>query len=591
MKKKIVVAVLCVMSCMLTACSLPAGIEIPEELLQDSSEEASSEDSAEEEKAPEVEQEVEEEELPEASTEEEEQDSQEQQAAGRAGSATVSADADDKPLYRIAQYTDHAYCDDEEGENFMAGEYRQEALLLMEECRDQYPELYEVLHKTAEEKRDIYLSEHKDFCDYAVETTAQSIADGYKASRYYVTTDIYVKRTADQYLSYIEWIEYRWEEYKPYKKIGHNLDITTGEEIDLGDVLNIPEDELNTILADKLREDHPDELEDLENVEEALSKYHYGLKTTDFDDKLYDWFFSVDGVHFVFNAYDIVDKFSFGSSEIVMAYDEGYVKDEYIYAPEGGYSYAKTDMFIMDEGYYSGGRVSSPLLMYAEDDNDEDLAQSLILVNGTEMARFDDVCFDYDNVEGSYDIFTPDGKEYIYVIIDGMAEEWYLFCFDISDGGAKACGYESYYEEYFGYADDPDYYGSLCITDPDMLMLPSKTEIFGSMILYTYYYIGSDGLPRQDSDVYNVGWVSNDIKTADKIDAYEVAEDGAVSTEATTLKKGTKVKPVHTDNKTYIDCRLDDGSMVRFLITVENRDSFIDGKDIDDLFDGLVYAG
>ncbi len=582
--KKRIIATICALSVMLTACSLPYDQEALEELFKDAGEVST-------EIASEIDEIAEEVEALEEATQEDKKEDEDREASGSAGMASVSVDAPGMPLYRIAKYRNLAYCDDEEGNNFQAGEYKREALLLMEECRDQYPELYDVLHKTAEDTYELFLEENRDFHDYAIKATEQSIADGYKASKYYVKTDIYLKRTADQYLSYMERIEYRWEEYIPYKKIGHNLDITTGEEIDLGDVMNISEEELNTILADKLREENSDDLEDLENVEEALAKYHYGLETNDFDDKLYDWYFSVDGVHFVFNAYDIVDKFSFGSHEIVIAYDEGYVKDEYIYAPEGDYAYARTDMYIMSDGYYSGGRVSDPLLMYTEDENDDELAKSLVLVNGTEMARFDDVCFDYDNVDKTYHIFTADGKEFIYVLIEGMAEEWYLFCFDISNGGAKACGYDSYYEEYLGYIYGPNYSGTLGITDPDKLMLSSTSQIFGSLILYTYFYIGSDGLPKQDSDVYSVAWASTDAKTADKLEAYEVLEDGTVSDEATTLKKGTKVCPIRTDGSTYIDCRLDDERVVRFLISVDGGNSFIDDKDIDDLFEGLVYAG
>jgi len=518
-----------------------------------------------------------------------------------ASSATVSEDENSEsasdneeksttPLYRLVSNDDTAIYYDDLYNSEVAGQYHVESLILMEECKDDYKELYNALHQIAEEKLEVFNSEHSEFHDFALSEYEAQLNEGKNPYKSYVTSQIYLKRTSDKYLSYYDNIEYRWEETRPYQKIGHTFDITTGKEVDLGDVLNITEDELNDIIANKLREDKPDESDALENVEDALSKYHYGLSKTGDDDMIYDWYFSVDGVHLVFNAYDIVDDFSFGSCEVVIAYDEDCINSEYVYNTDGGYSYMRTDMSLMSEDYYSGGSVSTPLLMYSLDDSDEEYADSLIVVNGDETASIDDVYWEVDDSYKVYDIVTSDNREYIYVTIEGIAQEWNLFVFDITDGGVTACGHKSYIMANLGYTKDPDFAGDPCFTDPDKLMIPVFTDIFGSIISYSYDIIGDDGMPEHVLDYYNISWASSEIRATKDIDVYKVSDDQTVDDTPTTLSEGTIVFPVRTDNETYIDCQLEDKSIVRIYVEYKDNSGYIDGTNVTELFDGLIFA-
>lgn len=580
MKKRILTAIFA-LSLTLTACSSPLVGNDAKKSSEEESEDTSSDKDDNKEKEKE-----------DNSTTETSEETSEEESASSSGTLAYENEITDlKPLYRLVTDRDPVYYySDDYSESELAGEYHVESLLLMEECQDTYPELYDVLHKIAEEKHEIYLEEHEEFSDYALEDYTQRVEDGRWASKSYVKTRIFLKRCADQYLSYYDEISYCWEELRPYQKIGHNFDITTGKEVDLGDVLNITEDELNEIIATTLREDCPDDLDDLENVEDTLSKYHYGLETTGDDDRLYDWYFSVDGVHIVFNGYDLVDSFSFGNHEVLLSYDD-YVNSEYVYAPEGSYSYMRSDMSIMDEGYFSGHHTDSPLLMYAEDETDDEFATSLILANGDDIARFDDVIYYIDSVNKVYDVFTADGKEYIYVTIEGMAEEWYLYVFDITDGGAKACDYTSHIHEYLGYTTDPDYAGEPVFSDPDHLMIPRLNDMLGSIISYSYDVVGDDGMPECKQTYFNVSWASMEITSLEDIDVYEILEDGTLSGEKTTIEKGTHFLPVRTDDETYVDCRLDDGRIVRLYIEIKDYNFYIDGVDVKGLFEGLIYAG
>ena len=53
-----------------------------------------------------------------------------------------------------------------------------------------------------------------------------------------------------------------------------------------------------------------------------------------------------------------------------------------------------------------------------------------------------------------------------------------------------------------------------------------------------------------------------------------------------TVEAGEHFLPIRTDNSSFVDCRL-----VRLKITKTDYPVQIDGVNVDDLFEGLVYAG
>ena len=58
-----------------------------------------------------------------------------------------------------------------------------------------------------------------------------------------------------------------------------------------------------------------------------------------------------------------------------------------------------------------------------------------------------------------------------------------------------------------------------------------------------------------------------------------------------TVEAGEHFLPIRTDNSSFVDRRLDDGRLVRLKITKTDYPVQIDGENVDDLFEGLVYAG
>ena len=56
------------------------------------------------------------------------------------------------------------------------------------------------------------------------------------------------------------------------------------------------------------------------------------------------------------------------------------------------------------------------------------------------------------------------------------------------------------------------------------------------------------------------------------------------------LKEGTKVETFRTDNESFVDVKLEDGRIGRFQMTFEYPMT-IDGMDVEEIFDGIMYAG
>ena len=58
----------------------------------------------------------------------------------------------------------------------------------------------------------------------------------------------------------------------------------------------------------------------------------------------------------------------------------------------------------------------------------------------------------------------------------------------------------------------------------------------------------------------------------------------------TTLKTGDKVTYYRTDNESWADLKLSDGSIARVNVVCQDGRRTVDGIDIEKVFDGIEYA-
>ena len=182
-----------------------------------------------------------------------------------------------------------------------------------------------------------------------------------------------------------------------------------------------------------------------------------------------------------------------------------------------------------------------------------------------------------------------------------QASDYYnLFVFEVSGDEIKEVKNKGEYTyaftlAYVGNSVLTEGSGEICIINPDSFYLGSRYDLFGSFSVVGRYHVGADGYPESDSNDYPVPW-HMDTKITSKTDltADIVDKDGNVISKDEVIKKGESFRPVmlHINGEEYsIDTELSDGRFARLKYSDIEYPARIDGESIDDIFEGLMYAG
>ena len=424
------------------------------------------------------------------------------------------------PTFRIAEkkYTkmyegdavfDKSNEDSIDYSNGMLYEANYQYVLMDEECKDDYPLLYNAINTESKE----LMSKSDGFSDEAAERAKDDYEDAAKEgySFFGPYTDhnfVSIKRADSVVMSIYNYNDsFTGGAHGMYGVGTGNYDVQSGEELNLGDVINLSDEELADIIEKKLRESVEDDgqLGDLKSYlkdyklnperDEAAEKYEVG----------YAWYFSNDGVHIYFNPYEIA-PYSYGLLDVVIGYDEidGAIKEEYIPAKNAVYCIKENLYFSSDEYDTDNETLHFRYTPSEYSDGDFLIADSFELIKDGKSAKVD-TGFWVRN-ESSFDIYrigTEDGKEYIYIIVPEDNDYASLYAFDISNGDVKLLGEQFYH--YFEESLDNYYSGDPILTDPHNMKLGQVGDAFGTYTYYGIYDVGEDGLPVPPYAIYNIG--------------------------------------------------------------------------------------
>ena len=102
-------------------------------------------------------------------------------------------------------------------------------------------------------------------------------------------------------------------------------------------------------------------------------------------------------------------------------------------------------------------------------------------------------------------------------------------------------------------------------------------------------HISEDGLVEPLQDYFDI---PADFNLTSKIDVEgkSVDESGNVG-DKTTIPANSNCKLYRSDNETYVDLKLDDGSIVRIEIDDSDYPHTVNGIDIEEAFEGIMFAG
>ena len=127
--------------------------------------------------------------------------------------------------------------------------------------------------------------------------------------------------------------------------------------------------------------------------------------------------------------------------------------------------------------------------------------------------------------------------------------------------------------------------------DPNEFYLGDRIFTVSSLGVDRKYTLGEDGKPRAIESYYNITTpitLSSKIdlkgKTLDVLNGKEIGD--------IELPVGILLTPVGTDNETFTDFKLSDGTIVRIPMEISSEyGCMVEGRIVEDVFDGTIFAG
>ena len=463
----------------------------------------------------------------------------------------------------------------------------------------QYPALAAALGKLSakrvEEVYDIYSSLQENLRD--------SVDQDYELyDSLYDENSLYVRRADSDVLSLMWYDEsYGGGAHGYYAFGGYSYDAQTGKQIQLSDLVT-DDAALRTALQNELEAAYPD-IFWLFDLSESLGNYDIippaGSVTEEVDYENvrygYDWVLEPEGVTFFFNPYALA-SYADGAQEVLLRFDKYPQLFNGVYAAsEGRFAKSFRERETIRTDTDGDGQTDS-IVLYGESDGYNTVTGLHIVMPGGEF-------FD-QNWLGIYSfqptlVRTGAGKYFLYVEVSEDNDYKELFVYDVSGKSAAAVGTVhggiSPGTAYDGrYTEDGIFFSQM--TDPDSFYIENRMNLLSSMDCVRRYAVGDNGMPsalQADCDV-----ISDRVFTLKRQTAFpkvKQAADGTFSAggEERQLSAGERLRPVRTDNESWVDCELSDGTQVRVNVeTGENGwPQMVNGFELEELLDGVMFAG
>ena len=113
--------------------------------------------------------------------------------------------------------------------------------------------------------------------------------------------------------------------------------------------------------------------------------------------------------------------------------------------------------------------------------------------------------------------------------------------------------------------------------------------MLGTAYGYNIYQVGTDGLPVKEHDWYYIG---SEIEfTMQKDLTVAVVDEEGKTTGETEVKTGAKVRYYRTDGENWADILLSDGRIGRVFPEYSNGYWTVDGIDVEEVFEGIIFGG
>ena len=456
-----------------------------------------------------------------------------------------------------------------------------------------YPKLADALMQLKEQKEhnfDMATESLLDSQQFMIETESYPI----DLTDY---TECRVLRADNVLFSFIETNEnYYGGAHGMYSVAGYAFDVETGKNLSFTDIV-VDETKIRDLIAEKLDEEYGDIFFD--DIHTLIDQYDFNSLC---------WSISYFDVTLYFNPYDL-GPYASGSQQVVFPFSEyaDLFDEKYLSVPEQFVTQlSEYEQFCMDvngDGKNEDIGLSSKYL-------EDDCLSVLISVDGKETDsdswsyRIDTYLIKVQNKVYLY-LFEHHENDYVTLKVYDFAKEDFVE----NDNANLYIPEKSNFEE----RDNISFCESTgpVFSNPGKVRMASRLETLSTYQGTKEYHVNESGMLVTDDDYYDVE-VSFLIKTLEDIPCQIVSGEEMNTSESGTIPAGTFVKIISaTEDKVFVVEAVgyapdenndmygfyeDDNTQYNteeiFCIQLDEEfGNTLNGRDVWELFDGLMYAG
>ena len=456
-----------------------------------------------------------------------------------------------------------------------------------------YPELADALRQLKEQKEhnfDMATESLLDSQQFMIETESYPI----DLTDY---TECRVLRADNVLFSFIETNEnYYGGAHGMYSVAGYAFDVETGKNLSFTDIV-VDETKIRDLIAEKLDEEYGDIFFD--DIHTLIDQYDFNSLC---------WSISYFDVTLYFNPYDL-GPYASGSQQVVFPFSEyaDLFDEKYLSVPEQFVTQlSEYEQFCLDvngDGKNEDIGLSSKYL-------EDDCLSVLISVDGKETDsdswsyRIDTYLIKVQNKVYLY-LFEHHENDYVTLKVYDFAKEDFVE----NDNANLYIPEKSNFEE----RDNISFCESTSpvFSNPGKVRMASRLETLSTYQGTKEYHVNESGMLVTDDDYYDVE-VSFLIKTLEDIPCQIVSGEEMNTSESGTIPAGTFVKIISaTEDKVFVVEAVgyapdENNDMYGFyeddntkynteeIFCIQLDEEFgntLNGRDVWELFDGLMYAG
>ncbi len=441
---------------------------------------------------------------------------------------------------------------------------------------DSYKDLSKAIDEYNQSRYDLYQKNMEQCKEYAADDERFNDESGDFYGYYYtVDMDASIQRSDSAVFSIYEMTSTYMGGAHPFTAYtGYNIDSQTGKLLKISDIVTNKDAFIDTV-NEKLHEAYPDidSGSIVEDIKQTVSDMYDGK-----DDINLQFYLNHDALEIMFSQYDLT-CYAAGPEFISLYYDD--CAD--LLNPE----YTKTT-----EDFASSIGFSHPVMIPSGD------SKKSLVVNCEPASeeKYGSDCYDLtvsldgkefkDIIEYAYNISTyvlsKDKKSYLYVGCQTDNDWEFTLVYDLNGDTAKKI---NDYEDIAFYSSSP--------VDPADFVMSTRGGLLSTYMLSRHYSLGSDGAPMEKTSYW---WInSNSELTLNAPVTFSIMDeltvDGSDKGTKSEITAGTILKPIRTDNKSWVDVLTPDGKYARIEVDASGWPQTVNGNNIEELFDGIVFAG